>query len=92
MNTESSPQEKLHLAIEQALEEEGIASNGEILTGWVVAYELMNLSPEKDSQCGHFYGPREMTTWRVLGLIEWIRRFCLGAGDDGEGDGDSGDS
>lgn len=75
MNVEGEKkQQELHEAIEKT-----IASHmreGQILGGWVVMYELIDLSGAPGS-CGQMYGPREMTTWRALGLIEWVRRFCL---------------
>jgi hypothetical protein len=78
---EEQNQQQLHEAIESALSEAGELDEGEVLTGWIVIHETATLSSGK-AGCGHFYGPREMTTWRALGLVDWVRNFCLSPGDD----------
>lgn len=83
---EKTAQKKLHEAIEEYLHSDS-DFEGMILTGWVIAYEYADLSGNKSS-CGHFYGPLEMTTWKALGLIEWVRRFTLAAGADQDEQGD----
>lgn len=68
-------QQRLHEAIEQAVfEREDLA--GHILSGWIVVFETAALDDDRCTS-GHLYGPREMTTWRALGLLEWARRFSL---------------
>lgn len=84
-NEEAIQQKKLHDAIEEVLIEDGELKDGHVLTGWVVCFETMSMSEADDSFAGSFYGPREMSTWRALGLVEWVRRFSLRPGDD---DGD----
>lgn len=69
---EEDEQRRLHEAIENALSSMGDL-DGLVLTGWVVVFETAG----EDAHAGHFYGPREMTTWRALGLLEWARRFNL---------------
>jgi hypothetical protein len=78
---ESQQQQQLHEAIEQVLVEHGDL-DGLLLTGWVVVFETAALNDEHRAHCGHFYGPRELTTWRALGLLEWARRFSIGPGDE----------
>ena len=73
---EEANQQRLHEAIETALHDAEELDEGEVLTGWIVIHETATLSSGK-SASGHFYGPREMTTWRALGLIEWARRHTL---------------
>lgn len=64
---EKREQEEIHTALSTSLK----LPEGEILTGWIVAYETMGLNDERAA--GHVYGPSGMTTWRALGLIEWAR-------------------
>lgn len=85
---EQEHQERLHKVIEEILLESGDIKEGQILTGWVVCYEAMHISEASGGFAGSFYGPREMSTWRALGLIEWVRRFSLRPDDDDEDDGD----
>lgn len=74
-------QQAIHDALIAALP----LDDGHVLTGWVVLWETTTF--ESDSgESGSYYGPRGMTTWRSLGLIEWARRFCLKP--DGDEDGD----
>lgn len=73
-------QQRLHEAIEQALADSDHLDEGEVLTGWIVIHETATLSSGK-AGCGHFYGPREMSTWRALGLVEWVKQFCLEPGE-----------
>jgi hypothetical protein len=68
---EKKKQQELHEAIERTLE-----NDDGILVGWIVVFETAAPNSAKTT-AGHFYGPREMTTWRALGLIEWVRRFGL---------------
>lgn len=63
-------------AIHDALEGVLPLDDGHVLTGWVVLWETTTMGDE-NGIAGSFYGPRGMTTWRSLGLIEWVRRFCL---------------
>lgn len=56
---------------------------GELLTGWVIIYEYIDERGRAGS--GHAYGPEGMTTWKILGLIEWVRRFTLRPGEDEQG-------
>jgi hypothetical protein len=72
---ERQRQQALHEAIEVAVADE--LDEGELLAGWLVVYETAALDEKEKSSCGHFYGPREMTTWRALGLIEWARHRTL---------------
>ena len=76
-------QEALHLAIEECL---GDDIEGRLLTGWIVIFETTSMSDQDDNTCGHLYGPTGMRTWRALGLVEWVRRFCLRPDDDGDED------
>lgn len=64
-------QEALHQALIEALD----LLEGEVLTGWIVVYET--LTNEGGANCGHFYGPETMTTWRAMGLVEWARMRTL---------------
>lgn len=66
-----SEQDNVHAAIESTLELE----DGEILTGWVVCYETTTM--EGESNAGHLYGPQSMTSWRALGLLEWVRMLTI---------------
>ena len=79
--SEQQHQEELHGAIVRALQDRGDLADDQILTGWVLIFEATSLGDSRSS-AGHFYGPREMTTWKSLGLVEWVRRFCLIADDD----------
>lgn len=83
---ELEQQQKLHSVIEETLQELGDLKEGQLLTGWVICFEAIDMSDETENFAGSFYGPREMSTWRALGLLEWVRRFSLRPGDD-EGDG-----
>jgi len=74
-------QQQLHEAIETALSDD---LENLVLTGWVVCFETTSLTDEARAHAGTFYGPREMTTWRALGLVEWARRFSLEPGTDEE--------
>jgi hypothetical protein len=79
---EAERQQALHEAIAEAL---GDDLDGLVLAGWVVCFETAALTDDATAHAGTFYGPREMTTWRALGLVEWARRFSLEPGDrDGE--------
>lgn len=83
MTDDEKQQEALHEAIEACLADD---LDGRILTGWVVVFETASIGDQADSTCGHLYGPAGMRTWRALGLLEWVRRFCLRP--DGSGDED----
>ena len=74
-------QETLHQAISNALP----LKEDEVLTGWILVWETVRA--DEQEQCGHYYGPATMTTWRALGLLEWARRFTLHP-DATDGDGD----
>jgi hypothetical protein len=78
---ESARQQRLHDAIEEALADD---LDGLVLTGWIVCFETAALGEDVTAHAGTFYGPREMTTWRALGLVEWARRFSLEPGSDDE--------
>ena len=84
---EIETQRRLHDAIEDAMREAGSLKEGHILSGWVVCFETASMQDES-ALSGHLYGPNEMTTWRALGLVEWIRRFSLqpGTGEDDDED------
>ena len=86
---EMKQQQKLHEAIEETLREDGDLKEGHVLSGWVICYESISLDPEEPGFAGSFYGPREMTTWRALGLVEWVRRFSLRPGADLDEDDDT---
>ena len=64
-------QELIHDDLARAL---GL-DEGEVLTGWVIAYEVAQ--PEGDAYAGHAYGPGGMTSWRALGLLEWVRNVTI---------------
>ena len=83
LEAEARAQGELHGAIEDALTFDGALEPGAVLTRWVVLYELTRLD-DKPSSAGHLYGPREMTTWQALGLVEWARRFGLHPDDEDE--------
>jgi hypothetical protein len=72
-------QEAIHAELAALLREDALAE-GEVLTGWVVAYEAQTAKGE--AHAGHLYGPATMTTWRALGLIEWARLHTLKPNDD----------
>lgn len=80
---EKEIQERLHSAISEVLQE--LDEDDGLVTGWVLCFE--RLSPDDNAAAGHLYGPQGFTTWRALGLLEWVRRFCLHPdevdGDDG---------
>lgn len=78
-------QQRLHEAIEACLADGDDLDDGELLVGWVLIYETTVLGDDERGSCGHFYGPREMTTWRALGLVEWARRFSLVPHDEDDG-------
>lgn len=78
---EEVQQQKLHTAIEETLRANDDLEEDQVLTGWIVVFEATSLG-NSSSSAGHFYGPREMTTWKALGLVEWARRFNLGPDDD----------
>lgn len=59
-----------------------IPDDGELLTGWLVAYECQAV--DGSATAGHFYGPDGMTAWRALGLAEWAARHTIGPEDDDE--------
>ena len=80
---ESRIQEAIHEAVERALRENDDLKEDQILTGWIVIYESTSLGDSR-SASGHIYGPREMTTWKALGLVEWARRFSLRPDEDDE--------
>jgi hypothetical protein len=63
--------------------------DGMILTSWIVVYEVDSMSVDHDPIVGHFYGPEGMKTWRALGLIEWVRRFCLRPHEDDDDEDDA---
>jgi hypothetical protein len=63
-------QESLHDKLVEALE----LDEGEVLTGWIVAYETRTGDEEF---AGHFYGPDSMTSWHALGLLEWARTVSV---------------
>jgi hypothetical protein len=75
-------QQELHDTIERVLRVQGDITDQQILTGWVICFETDNLVKREDRCAGTFYGPREMSTWRALGLVEWARRFSLVPGKD----------
>lgn len=64
-------QQALHEAVETA----AALDDGAVLVGWIVLWETATVDGR--GECGHMYGPREMSTWRALGLVEWARRFTL---------------
>lgn len=74
---EEAQQQKMHDLVSEIAD----MPEGVVLAGWIVIYEFVSLKDDHPGYCGHIYGPRELTTWRALGLIEWIRRFCLGPGE-----------
>lgn len=83
---EIAEQQALHEAIEKALEADGTLDVGDVLAGWIIVYETATLAGANRSSAGHFYGPREMTTWRAMGLVEWARLTLREATVDDEGD------
>lgn len=62
-------QEKIHKALESVLPLEGP------LVSWIVVFE--EVTDEGKAQAGHCYGPDGLTTWRALGLLEWVRTRTL---------------
>lgn len=70
-DSEKKEQEKIHTALQTLLNLE----EGEILTGWILSYEYMGLDDKRFA--GHIYGPKGMTTWGALGLVEWSGRVSL---------------
>jgi hypothetical protein len=68
---EAQKQRRIHDAIEAAI------GDDELLVGWIVIYETAPLKADDAAACGHFYGPKEMTTWRALGLVEWAKANTL---------------
>lgn len=73
---EAKQQEKIHEALSTVLQEQGVIDPDQMLVGWVVGYEVVTSNGDSPL-AGHVYGPRGMTTWRALGVIEWMRRFGL---------------
>lgn len=80
-DTERESQKKIHAAIEDALRENGDLPEGHVLAGWLVSFETASFSESRPC-AGHFYGPREMTSWRALGLNEWTRETLIPDEDD----------
>ena len=74
---EEVQQQRIHETLETVLYEMGDLPEGHILAGWVVCFETAAMASETKGCAGSFYGPREMTTWRALGLTEWVSRFTL---------------
>jgi len=69
--TDEESQTLLHEAIAPALVGSGALKDDDLVTGWVLSYEFM-----RDGQmaAGRVYGPAGMTTWRALGLSEYMHR------------------
>lgn len=65
-------------AIEELLRANGLVADDAIVAGWVVCFET--IGADGDKTAGHLEGPHEMSTWRVMGLMEWVLRYCLGPG------------
>jgi len=70
--SDSAEQAAYHEAIETAMRAQGDLSDGELLTGWVLTWEKV-VADERGS-AGRIYGPPGMTTWRALGLTEYMSR------------------
>lgn len=80
-DSEATQQQRIHEVLEDVLRDTGSLDEGNILAGWLVSWESASLSSAKASS-GHFYGPREMTTWRAMGLNEWTRHTLIPDEDD----------
>lgn len=78
--TDEGKQRHLHDVLVAAMREIGYLDDGEILSGWHLAFEKVHAGERPSA--GSFYGPESMTTWRAIGLVEWANRFCLSCGDD----------
>jgi hypothetical protein len=80
---EAAEQQRFHEAVETLLSQRGDL-DGLVLTGWVLCFETAGLTDEATAHAGHIYGPRELTTWRALGLLEWCSRFSIEPGGEDE--------
>ena len=79
---EEITQQRIHEVLEDALRDNGDLPDGHVLVGWLVSFETASYGGAKPC-AGHFYGPREMTSWRAMGLNEWTRG-TLGPDEDDE--------
>ena len=91
MSDSANEQEIVQIVLEAALHEIGMLDDGDVLTGWVICFEKM--TADNETFASRVYGPAGMTTWRALGLVEFLSRtdgFVEGAessldlGDDDE--------
>lgn len=81
---DDSDQKFISQQIEDSLRAINELDDGSVLTGFVLIYEMATAA-EKPS-CGYILGPPGMTSWRALGLIEWIRRWTITPGPEVETD------
>lgn len=63
-------QEIIHGHIVSALHEVNTVEPGDVITGWVVCYEVMDAAG--DMSAARVYGPAGMTTWRAHGLCDYL--------------------
>lgn len=62
-------------AIDEFLSANIPKGEGDIITGWVVAYEIVNDTNGRAS--GFIYEYNNMTAWRAVGLLEWAKMAIL---------------
>lgn len=73
--SEKKEQEKIHTVLQEIVQESEDFEEGQILTGWIIVYEVMGMDNERFA--GHIFGPSSMTTWSAMGLIEWAKTVSL---------------
>ena len=72
-DAETVNQQRVHEVLEDVLRDNGDLPEGQVLVGWLVSFETASYVSGSRPCAGHFYGPREMTSWRAMGLNEWTR-------------------
>jgi 3-hydroxyacyl-CoA dehydrogenase len=77
-------EQKLHnetsSVVTERLRAYGVVEDSAIITGWVISYETVDAVGDKTA--GYIYGPQDMSSWRVIGLIEWIKSHLLAIDND----------
>jgi hypothetical protein len=65
--------------IDEFLSKELPRDEGDVVVGWVIAYEIVDSDGKKSA--GFVYEYNDMTPWRATGLLDWARNVILrGAG------------
>lgn len=77
---EDRQRHETHDAVTEQLRAHGLVDEDAIVAGWVLAYETVGASGTKTS--GYIQGPHDMSSWRAVGLLEWVKNFMLNDTDD----------